>query len=1039
MPATKAANSYHQDSVSSVFIKSRKISITFCFYKTFTSLFLLCFFVFCGNLICFSQQQFTGIQQTNNQPPKNYLSNSAAFKQEIARMEINVVRDGKKVLPITQVPRVQKNDVIKVRLLDEAINGIKPDQSNWDWSFLVAFVNPSRNTDKEKSVSKEIRFRKSGWYKEYSFVVPYDSQPVFFLYPKPKYRAKILEIINKKYAEVQKLGEKTIEIAGAYAQIGSFLNELQGVLYQTQYNRYGSFVTYPKLPNSTIAGSSNNNSIYPYGNIGNNYSSNIGNQLSPIYNYNAFLEQTIERLAQSFNIQLPSCWQTVSGGISYGNIYGSSYGNSYGSNAYGAAGNLNLNNFGFAVSPDLIGRAQCVAKNIRIEDFDLSVSRLLKEGGIFALTQLRDKYPQLAYYISIAAAAIDFIVKVFQKSPLRIVPTIVSTSNNSLSYNNSSNAAQQTTTQNSVKISLFAESQPSEQGFVTAYPIVVQKWQSDSDPEVIALPTPILLEPCLHVGQNILKNIDLSEDPTADTFSKDFKLVLSSSNSFRKEFPLKKNIGMGGWELNISPEDMNQIPKINMTLEAEIAGTRGFNEIRSPKFNLPISISGTWQIKPESQKEFSVGGKRIIMLQNALGGCRCLQSVAYKPSFGGQFVFDANSKESTLQFSDDGKEVSFEIDATGFQPGQGQLELKTYGGAPTTLSLKLYPQPPTITDFKIARGDNQAAITGERLEQLQFIKINGKKAKSLSLTAPGENQNPNQKAFIFEDSNAKQTDGVVSLELGLEDDRTYQYPKTFTSSPARPAIAASELNEIEGVFINKNMIPKSQFDLSHYPVIPIDAAELSIVVQNKLADYDFKQENIQIETRIEKSQPGLADFPKASFEVLDTNTLRLNFTFNEQIRKFIGGRRLQFRILDKERGDSDWYTIKQTFVRIPQIESVKCTADMNGQCQIVGNGIDYIQQVSVDGGATWFPQEPSGLTAQPIANSQTMAMIPFLQNKKLLQIKLRDFPNTEGIIVTDYVFNNLTGTKVRSNPSSKKLLPVAPHSNLKVPKPIAKP
>lgn len=908
------ANSCHKDSVFSVFIESRKIFSSFCFYKTFTGLFLLCFFVSYGNLICYSQQpaasQFTGSQQTNNQPTRNYLSNSAAFKQEIARMEINVVRDGKRVLPITQVPRVQKDDVIKVRLLDEAVNGIKPDQSNWDWTFLVAFVNPSRNSDKEKSVSDEIRFRKSGWYKEYSFIVPFDSQPVFFLYPKPKYRAKILDLINKKYAEVQKLGEKTIEIAGAYAQIDSFLNELQTVLYQTQYSRYGSFVTYPTIPNPATSGSSNSRFIYAYGSSGNSYNNNSGNQLSPIYNYNAFLEQTIERLAQSFNIQLPSCWQTASGGISYGNTYGNGYGSNYSGTINSTSGNLNLNNFGFAVSPDLIGRAQCVAKNIRLEDFDLSLARMLKEGGIFALTQLRDKYPQLAYYISIAAAAIDFIVKVFQKSPLRIVPTIVSTNNllTNNSLNNSSSAAQQNPVQNSVKISLFAESQPSEQGFVTAYPIVVQKWQSNPDPEVIDLPAPVLLEPCLHIGQNILKNTDLSEDPTADTFSKDFKLLLTSSNGFKKEFPLKKNVGMGGWELNISPEDMNSIPKINMTLEAEITGTRGFNEIRSPKFNLPISTGGTWQIKPESQKEFAVGGKRTVTLQNALGDCRCLQSVTYKPSFGGQFVFEANSKENALQFSDDGKEVSFEIDVTGFQPGQGQLELKTYGGAPTTLPLKLYPLPPNITDFKIARGDNQVVITGERLEQLQFIKVNGKKAKSLSLTASDGNQNSNQRVFIFGDSNAKQTDAVVSLELGLEDDRTYQYPKTFTASPARPAIAANESNEIEGVFTSRNAATKSQFDLSDYPIIPIDAAELSIVVQNKLTDYDFNQENIQIETRIEKSQPGLADLPKASFEVLDTNTLRLNFTFNEQIQKFIGGRRLQFRIRDKERGDSDWYT-----------------------------------------------------------------------------------------------------------------------------------
>jgi hypothetical protein len=386
----------------------------------------------------------------------------------------------------------------------------------------------------------------------------------------------------------------------------------------------------------------------------------------------------------------------------------------------------------------MIGRAQCVAKNVRLEDFDVSVASMLKQGGIFALTQLRDKYPQLAYWISIAAAALDFIVKVFQKSPLRIVPTIVQTSDNqqggggyqsnyssssfssSPGYQGSSNSPGSGQQQQPVKISLYAESQPTGDSFVTAYPIVVHKWQQEPDAEVISLYPPVLAEPCLHVGTNILKNTNLTEDPMTDTFTKDFKLVMSSSNGFRKEFPLRKNQGAGGWELNITNEDLNQIPKIKMTIESEITGTRGFNEIKSPKFDLPLSIGGSWQIKPESQKAFSVGGKRRITLLNTLGSCRCLQSVVYKPSFGGQFVFAANAKDNALEFSVDGREVSFELDTSSFQPGQGTLEVRTYGeNAPTNLNLKLYPLPPEITDLKIAGGDKEATITGSRLEQGQ--------------------------------------------------------------------------------------------------------------------------------------------------------------------------------------------------------------------------------------------------------------------------------------------------------------------------------
>lgn len=900
-------------------------------------------------------------------------------------MEINVVRGGKYILPITEVPRVQKDDVIKVRLLEEPINGIKPDQSNWDWTFLIAYVNPSRNLDKEKSVSEEVRFRKTGWYREYFFKVPFDSQPVFFLYPKPKYREKILKVVSRKYEEIQKLGDKTIEIAGAYAQIGSFLNELQGVLARTQASTYGTFATYPNL--MLAPRTSNQNLSSASGNILNGKT----NQFSPIYNYNAFLEQTIERLAQSFNIQLPSCWQTASGNLSY--------------NGYSIYSRQN--NFGYGVSQDMIGRAQCVAKNIRIEDFDLSVSRMLKEGGIFALTQLRDRYPQLAYWINIAAAAVDFIVKAFQKTPLKIVPTIVSTNSNSPS--SFQNAAQQNLVPNPVRISLFAESQPSEQGAVTAYPIVVQKWQSDEDPETIQLPPPALLEPCLHVGQNILKNTNLAGDPIADSFVKNLKLILSAKNGFKKEFSLKNNVGLGGWELNIKNEDLSQLPKAEMLLEAEIIGTRGFNEIASPKFVAPVASAAAWQIKTESQKDLTVGGKRKIVLRNSLGSCRCLQSVIYKPSLGKELVFNADSKGSELLFSDDGKEVSFEIDAANLTPGQGQLEIKTFGSQATILPIKLYPLPPDITDLKIAKGDNEAIVSGQRLEQLQFITINGKKAKPQPSVSQNEdrvsNQQANRKVFVFEEANARHLEKTVSLELSLEDERIYKYPKTFVTQPARPAVAVNELNEIEAIIADSNTYGKSPFDLSSEPVIPVETKEIFATLQNKLTDYEFRPENLSIETRIEKSSEILQSV-KAGFEVLDGDTLRVNFTFDETLRKIIGGRRLQFRIKDRERGTSDWYTLRQIFVRIPEIASIKCPQDTNGECRISGKGLGYISRFSIDGGATWFPQDSDALKIQTTGDGQESATIKGFSDKNPLLVKLRDFPKITGFRLKNYILND---------------------------------
>lgn len=925
-------------------------------------------------------------------PAANYLKSSAAFRQEIARLDISVRRAGR-TLPITEVPRAQKDDVIKIRLLDEAVGGIKPDQSNWDWTLVVAFINPNRGYDQEKSVSEEIRFRKSGWYKEYAVTVPYDAQPVFFFYPKPNYRKKIAGLIDKNSDELRKLGEKTIELAGAYAQINSFLNELQYVLLQTQASRFGSFVTYPKQVAVRQPGSPVPVMVQP----------------PPVYNYNALTEQTIERLARSFNINLPACWQTANGNINYANPLNAS---SVNQTVYGSV-NLTLpgnqNSFGYAVGSDLIGRAQCVAKNVRLEDFDFSVGNLLKQGGIFAAVQLRDKYPQLAYWINLAAAAIDFIVKAFRKAPLRIVPTIFSAANyvpaNTVSPASQPNASP---AGNPVKLSLYAEAPPSEAGAVTAYPLVVHRWQAEPDAAQISLYPPELTEPCLHQGQIILKDVSLSGETPGDQFAKDFKLQINGAGSYRKEFPLRKNIGASGWELNLTREDVNSLPKGEAMYEAFLIGARGFSEIRSPKFILPAPVGGTYEIKAATRKEFTAGGKRVVTISNASGGCRCLQTVTYKPASGAPLVYEAVPAAGKNQFkvSADGKEVFFEIDATNLPIGGGVLELKNYGGETANLNLKLYPPPPEITDLKISAGDREGVLIGSRLEQIQSLETNGKKAKVLpnNDSSNGKPGNSNERTFIFEEASVRQASGKIALVLGLEDNRMLSVAKAFNAGPARPAFVA-ELGEIDAVYPAENVSPRPQFDLSTYPIIPVNAPELTVMLHSTLTDYDFKPENLAIEIRLEKTEKAVLNAAASiDLEVLDPSTVRARLAPGEELKKLLGGRRLQLRLKDRERGVSDWYTVRQTFVRLPRIESISCVVQLNGNCEITGAGLDYIGGISIDGGAIWQPEAttPQSSTKVDVINRR---LIPRLAEKEALRIKLRDYPAPNGLTVTNYLYS----------------------------------
>src|SRR3954469_5743397 len=104
---------------------------------------------------------------------------------------------------------------------------------------------------------------------------------------------------------------------------------------------------------------------------------------------------------------------------------------------------------------------------------------------------------------------------------------------------------------------------------------------------------------------------------------------------------------------------------------------------------------------------------------------------------------------------------------------------------------------------------------------------------------------------------------------------------------------------------------------------------------------------------------------------------------------------------------------------MPLVESVKCTNEMKGQCELRGSGLDYIGQLSVDGGKTWMVPIPS--TAQSLPDGKTMIMIPELAGKELLQIKLRDFPDTGGLPVPNLAFSN----------TARKKLPIQPRKSAK--------
>ena len=567
---------------------------------------------------------------------------------------------------------------------------------------------------------------------------------------------------------------------------------------------------------------------------------------------------------------------------------------------------------------------------------------------MFAAPKLLKKYPELAQWIGIAAVAVDLILRFTNKTQLRIFPTMASNGNNR-GYNNRSSYQQNSYRPNnsgqtrrtalipSQPISVFANQSPTDSNYVSAFPIVVHKWQSQVDPEVINLPKPTLFEKCLHIGRNILKNTDLSYDWLRDPFARDFRLVMSSKNGFTKEFPLTKNIGVSGWEFNLNPRDLASIPNIKMELEGQIVATRGFNSVKSKKFRIPLpgggvqqkqntrsqfkssysvggrtnrnskkqeNVSG-WQISAESKSAFSVGGKRRIVIKNPNGNCLCLRSIKYKPSFGGEFTFGVNAVANPLKISEDGSFAWFELDTAEFKPGKGKFEVLAFGSvAPQIVPITLYPLPPDITKLSIHKGDRFLRLEGKWLEQITSIRVNGKLANLDTSAKPASTS----RDFVFQNPRDVIISDNVELDMTLASKRRFRYPNSFPVLSARPILKANEKLEIVADTIGGSIkkLGRVPLDLSLYPNVPVDIEKMTLAVETNLTDYNFRAENISIETRVENGEVSKENLPQTTFEVIDAVNLRIDFDFDIKYKQFLAGRRLQFRVLDKQRGKSDW-------------------------------------------------------------------------------------------------------------------------------------
>jgi hypothetical protein len=175
--------------------------------------------------------------------------------------------------------------------------------------------------------------------------------------------------------------------------------------------------------------------------------------------------------------------------------------------------------------------------------------------------------------------------------------------------------------------------------------------------------------------------MDLRIEWLSDTFTRDFKLILTDNNGWNKEFALRKNLGLNAFEAEISKDDITALPKNNV-FDAKITGKRGFTMIESPIFQIPIANGGNW----EASVKAGSNGKNLVTLKRVAGDARCSQNIIYRPSVGQPVIFPITKENSFLKLTEDRNEITFEVDSA--TPASDSIQIQQFGGEMLNVTIK---------------------------------------------------------------------------------------------------------------------------------------------------------------------------------------------------------------------------------------------------------------------------------------------------------------------------------------------------------------
>ena len=425
------------------------------------------------------------------------------------------------------------------------------------------------------------------------------------------------------------------------------------------------------------------------------------------------------------------------------------------------------------------------------------------------------------------------------------------------------------------------------------------------------------------------------------------------------DLPLKANAGEGGLVL---AQPVPELPPGELT--GVVHGKWGFDTWQGPKFHLVSAGNGNWTVAPTDQSALVVGREDVLHVQGP--NTLCVENVEALPT--GTSAADLqwkSPKPDTLEFRVPLKNAS---------PGPVTISIRQYGmKTADKITLTAYSEAASLERLWLSAGDAEASLTGNRLDEVAKVSLNGITWTPVDLKRVQDQDNLQMKASAETSNLAPGKRYTAKVEL--RDGRELKVPVTV--DPPRPQIALMSKGTQD-----EETVDPSPVHLSSPNDLPIER-RLVFFLKSKTPPTFPRDEKIEV-AAADNSFHTTLSLSDGSLMLEDAETA---LGVVQPLAKFGSSAfgPLQARAISADGVAGEWLPLG-TLVRLPGFRDLHCPHAPSRPCTLTGTNLFLANSIAAS------PEFDNAVDV-PADFTGTQLTVPHPVNG-VLYLKLRDDPNT---------------------------------------------